>query len=74
MSLAIEHRARAPRDATAATPRLDALPFRGVDETRLNELVVAHPGGARRFRKAGIVRGVGENPGKGIDLDHVRLA
>ena len=76
-------RFRVVERSTTATPRrnaccrdaqLDALPFRGVNETRLNELVVAHAGGTRRFRKAGIVRGVGENPRKGIDLDHVRLA
>src|SRR5688500_18697068 len=66
-----------PRRAGCSCGRdvqLDALPFRGVNETCLNELVVAHARGTRRFRKAGIVRGVGENPGKGIDLDHVGLA
>src|SRR5688500_1675310 len=66
-----------PRRAGCSCGRdvqLDALPFRGVNETCLNELVVAHSRGTRRFRKAGIVRGVGENPGKGIDLDHVGLA
>src|SRR5215211_3074258 len=63
-----------PRWGASGDAQLDALPFRGVKQTCLNELVEAHPGGTRRFRKAGIVRGVGENPGKGIDLDHVGLA
>src|SRR5688572_11004627 len=57
---------------SATGAKLHTLSRGSVLQTTLNELVVADPGRARRFRQARVVGWVRQNPRKRIHLDHVR--
>src|SRR5690606_5157998 len=50
------------------------LPLGGVPRARLDQLLVAHPGGASGLGEARVVSGIRKDPGKRIDLDDVRDA
>ena len=73
-SCGLADRRRADNAGHGTNRQGNSLPLRGMTQTRLNELGVAHSRGTRRLWKARVVLRIGENPWKRIHLYDVRLA